>query len=955
METYNNEINISDYPAGSEWRRWDLHVHTPDTNKNDQYEGHTSSEKWENFYKSISRYVGDGSDPQKAISVIGITDYVTLDNYKKVCKDNKLPSCIKLIIPNVEMRIVPVSGQSPVNVHFLFEPSIIENLDTRFFYKLEIKHAGIPYHPIQKELLDLGRAMFPEQKDEKTLIKAAVERFIIPWEQIDKLFQNDPELRKHVFIGITNNSKDGLSGVGKKELCEYSSGKQTDLYLQSIYSACDMIFSATPSDINYFLGKKNNCPKQSIIEKYGSLKPCIIGSDAHDNNSLFEPAGKRYCWIKADPTFNGLKQILFEPEDRVRIQETEPDKKENYFVIDSIELNIAENSENDDQKIFSKTAIPLNKNLNCIIGGKSTGKSLLLHSIANSIDPSEVRKREGDKQVKRIIKKSIFTPDFSIKWKDGTVSKSGSNNNGHKIIYIPQTYLNRSSESDDEFTDIHEIIRSIVLKKDANHEACLKMDKDIDSINKQTQLDIIALLNLQKEINELKEQEKEIGSKEGILSELKKNQQRRNSFSKELSISDKDIQRYEIAEREDSNLNLKIKKLKNDKVCIENIENIVQKLNYASWDLSEANAKLLNDATLLAVEKANESWQYSKAQILSVITKNIESYERQIENNKNILTQLSEQIKHNKELNELTDLLKIQQEKINSLNDLNQKIKDREKKVSVLVEQLSELFELYKSIHEEYADFINNNIFELKDDDELKFIVRTPFCSSAFVKLLCDDIYQVSLKNNRSLIDTDNFDIASLTKESIATFIKKIISRDIKLMKGITPEDFLRSFLKDWYISVFSVEMGDDTIATMSPGKKALALLKILIELEDSKCPILIDQPEDDLDNRSIYSELVPFIRSRKINRQIILVTHNANIVLGADAEEVIVANQDGVNTPNHAYKFEYVTGSIEHNSTNNILNGELYKSSIQQHICDILEGGKEAFKEREKKYTISH
>ena len=102
--------------------------------------------------------------------------------------------------------------------------------------------------------------------------------------------------------------------------------------------------------------------------------------------------------------------------------------------------------------------------------------------------------------------------------------------------------------------------------------------------------------------------------------------------------------------------------------------------------------------------------------------------------------------------------------------------------------------------------------------------------------------------------------------------------------------------------------------------------------------------PEDDLDNRSIYSELVPFIRSRKINRQIILVTHNANIVLGADAEEVIVANQDGVNTPNHAYKFEYVTGSIEHNSTNNILNGELYKSSIQQHICDILEGGERSF-----------
>jgi hypothetical protein len=86
-------------------------------------------------------------------------------------------------------------------------------------------------------------------------------------------------------------------------------------------------------------------------------------------------------------------------------------------------------------------------------------------------------------------------------------------------------------------------------------------------------------------------------------------------------------------------------------------------------------------------------------------------------------------------------------------------------------------------------------------------------------------------------------------------------------MKAKTPEDFLRSMLKDWYNDVYSVEMGDDTIGTMSPGKKALVLLKILIELEESKCSILIDQPEDDLDNRSIYSELVPFIRTRKINR----------------------------------------------------------------------------------------
>jgi hypothetical protein len=150
-----------------------------------------------------------------------------------------------------------------------------------------------------------------------------------------------------------------------------------------------------------------------------------------------------------------------------------------------------------------------------------------------------------------------------------------------------------------------------------------------------------------------------------------------------------------------------------------------------------------------------------------------------------------------------------------------------------------------------------------------------------------------------------------------------------------------------------------DEIKKMSPGKKALVLLKLLINLAESKCPILIDQPEDDLDNRSVFVELVDFIRNKKISRQIILVTHNANIVVGCDAEEVIVANQAGNNALNLEKRFEYRTGAIEEikpiiNDSGHILNGVLYKTGIQQHICEILEGGKEAFAVRKNKYTLN-
>ena len=147
--------------------------------------------------------------------------------------------------------------------------------------------------------------------------------------------------------------------------------------------------------------------------------------------------------------------------------------------------------------------------------------------------------------------------------------------------------------------------------------------------------------------------------------------------------------------------------------------------------------------------------------------------------------------------------------------------------------------------------------------------------------------------------------------------------------------------------------MDGDNISEMSPVKKALVLLKMLINMDESTCPILIDQPEDDLDNRSIFKELIPFIKEKKTKRQIIIVTHNANVVLGSDAEEIIVANQNGNNSPNKKFRFEYRTGEIEENSSIHGADDVLGKSSIQQHICDILEGGKEAFDLRKHKYQI--
>lgn len=89
-----------------------------------------------------------------------------------------------------------------------------------------------------------------------------------------------------------------------------------------------------------------------------------------------------------------------------------------------------------------------------------------------------------------------------------------------------------------------------------------------------------------------------------------------------------------------------------------------------------------------------------------------------------------------------------------------------------------------------------------------------------------------------------------------------------------------------------------------------------------------------------------------------LLTDHNANVVVSGDAECVIVANQNGANSPNGHWRFEYRSGSIENNQK--VLSpgigenaGILYSRSIQEHICDILEGGAQAFDLRKRKYRI--
>ena len=920
----------NNFSRGSEWRRWDLHIHTPETVKNDQYKGTTINEKWENFYNDINRYI-DPNNSVKNIAVIGITDYLSIGNYKKVIASNKIPSSVNLIMPNVELRICPISSDSPVNIHILFNPDIISQVESRFFSRLKFDYASTSFNATKPDLIRLGKTM-NENLDDFSAYIMGIENFVVPFSNLKNVFDKDKDLRDNVIIGVSNSSHDGASGITCHS--DYFSNDRSQLMAtrQSIYQFVDVIFSANPKDIEYFLGRKENCPIEKVIKECGSLKPCIHGSDANSNEKIFEPNNKRYCWIKADPTFNGLKQIKYEPEERVRICESLPNSKPDYFVIDRVEYN---------DSSFQSDPIYFNDKLTCIIGGKSTGKSILIQNLAMKIDPEE-----AEKCLEKSKNKTLQVSNISVFWKDGSEEK-------RKIVYIPQTYLNKLSDEEQEKTEIDTWIHNIMLDKQEIHSAQETFNTNINSYKVALEKLIIDLFKKLEDCNDLQLKLSNIDTQLGIKNEIKKLETEKALISKEINLSEEDLTNYNTLVDETQSLEQNKRKLEYTKIKIAEIGSLITK--------KELNFDIQNEYFDIVINKQNEItnnadnlWIEQQKIILEIIDKKIETIANDLNNNKNSIKLLEEKIKNNNILIELTQKIQLEKNKLKDFIEKESILKIKEEECNAILSQMVDSINFYKNEHEKFASIVNqNNVI----DDGLEFYVDVPFRKDAFVEKLLA-LYHNRNLTFKTLVDPDQFTENEYNNEMITNLIKETIKNPNMLKGGNTPEIAIKGILSDWYNTLYKVKMDGDSIDKMSPGKKALVLLKILISLAETKCPILIDQPEDDLDNRSIFDDLVNYIKTKKKDRQIIIVTHNANLVLGCDADEIIIANQDGTTSPNKQYKFEYRSGAIENNvpvfkSNGEIETGILNSQGIQQHICDILEGGEIAFAKRKNKYNM--
>lgn len=920
-----------DFCRGSEWRRWDLHIHTPQTKKNDQFIGDTPQEKWDKFYEDILAYI-ESEDPTKRVAVLGITDYFSIDNYRKVISDGKITDKFELILPNIEMRITPVSSKAAMNIHFICNPNIVSQLEVKLFSQLVFKHSnGQTFHAVRDDFIKLGK-LFNASLDGDVAYKKGIDQFVVDLSNLKQILDDDKDLRENVIVAVSNSSNDGTSGIGNPS--RPNANSDLTVIRDDLDYFSDIIFSSTESSIKYFLGE-GVLTKEQVIQKYGRLKPCVHGCDAHKNSDIFAPTSNKYCWIKADCTFEGLKQIVYEPRERVKICDTYPETKRDYNVIDKITIS--------DER-FSPAPIVFNPNLTCFIGGKSTGKSIILNNMARLIDSEQYRLKYSGKD---------FTiQNMKVYWKDGTISDGTDKKN---IVYIPQTYLNSLSDNQEEKTEIDKIIQDIILQDEDIKKSYEDFQHDLNDAKTSLDKEIYDTIKAHESYLAYSQQLKENGGVESIKKEIAKLQKERDRLTKLLQISEEDIAKYDEYKTRLGGL-IKLLDIKQKDVEIISELSLVVRTSSESERLSGESTHKVDDFISKYTDELNAKWADEKKKILASLSTDIEKTCNEISTLK-VEVETKEQLLEKTEALKNINVLLLQEEnKLKISEALILKEQAQKQSFEELLKSVIHKLTIFDAIHQKYATFVNEKAKGL--DSSMTFLATAPFRLEAFDSKIRDLFDNRKLKAIYTFYDDANS--ADINEDILEKLIRPLFEFNGKslLKKNISIEEALRGILSNWYNIIYTIELDEDKIQTMSPGKKALVLLKLLINLADSDCPILIDQPEDDLDNRSIYYELVGFLRQKKYDRQIIIVTHNANIVLGSDSEEIIVANQKGANSPNEIYRFEYRSGSIENNSIiknddGSIKNGILNQKGIQGHICEILEGGKEAFNVRKDKYTL--
>lgn len=977
---------------GSIWRVWDLHVHSPAT-----YGG-----EYQTFI--------DNAKISKA-SVIGVNDYCTVKGYEEIVKLGGIPD--KVIFPVVELRMnnLLTTKKKPngvrINFHIIFDntPEVLPKISN---WVSSLKCFDEKANPIQLgTATDLSKVSFDFE-------------YVVDSLKEFKLYDT------HSLIWLPYDEYGGID-----EIDPVTDG----IFKLSLVKKSHIIGSSTKKQIDFFNWTD---PKHKIDDYkswFANPKPCIKGSDAHKidypfgllQNHLSQPINN-HCWICADLTFKGLKQIVVEPE-RVFIGD-EPDltkrvRANKTKFIKSIAIKKADGVLIDDIW-FDNFNVQLNSALVAIIGNKGSGKSAITDVISlcgnthqekenfSFLTPTKFRK----------IKPYNLSEKFeaTLTWEDGTTEIKRLNENPDKrlperVKYIPQNFLEclcANVESDDFEKELKQIIFShtppdkrldkSTLDELINYKSSLVNDEIaiIQSEISKTNYQIIELenkstLDYKRTVeNKLQLKKKELLTHNGITP-IKPVSEQENEASTKLVVELTAIRdQIKIVEdeivahkKERGHLALKQEELNRTLQYYKNLDEQLKKnqdpANEYSLLLTKYNLKPTNVFSY-TINISSISKEIETVAELVAALDIILNPQNQLGKAFNLIT-LNAQLqkgqeeldKPAKEQQKYLDALKnweLQKQAIEgdiesegSLNFLkSQLVYLNTQLIPALTIKYNERKELAKQLFSKKNDLINirKELFLpvsqfIEDFKELKARYDVRIDVALELRSFADNFFnkvsqgkagtfcgkEDGYKRLLDIIEKAHFD----TKEGFISFTDELIDNlqhdkrtmenlivDInsQLRKGIEVNelyDYIYNY--DYLQPVYNLKLGIKTLQELSPGERGALLLIFYLILDNDDIPLIIDQPEENLDNESVYHILVHFIKKVKDKRQIIIVTHNPNLAIVCDADQIIhmQIEKENKNT------VKFYSGAIEDKITN-------------ASVVNILEGTLPAFNNRDLKYT---